>query len=39
MSVYNAERFVAQAVDSVLGQTFTDFEFLIFEDKSSDSSP
>lgn len=38
MSVYNAERFVAQAVDSVLNQTFTDFEFLIFEDKSTDSS-
>lgn len=38
MSVYNAERFVAQAVQSVLNQTFTDFEFLIFEDKSSDSS-
>jgi hypothetical protein len=38
MSVYNAERFVAQAVDSVLSQTFTNFEFLIFEDRSTDSS-
>lgn len=38
MSVYNAERFVTQAVDSVLNQTITDFEFLIFEDKSTDSS-
>lgn len=38
MSVYNAERFVVQAVESVLNQTYTDFEFLIFEDKSTDSS-
>jgi glycosyltransferase involved in cell wall biosynthesis len=38
MSVYNAEHFVAQAIGSVLEQTFEDFEFLIFEDKSTDSS-
>ncbi len=38
MSVYNAESFVAQAIQSVLNQTFSDFEFLIFEDKSTDSS-
>ena len=36
MSAYNAEQFVGEAVESVLGQTFDDFEFLIFEDKSRD---
>jgi glycosyltransferase involved in cell wall biosynthesis len=29
MPVYNAEKHLAEAVDSVLGQTFADFEFLI----------
>jgi len=38
MSAYNAERFVGEAVESVLGQTFHDFEFLIFEDKSADTT-
>ncbi len=36
MSAYNAERYVAEAVDSVLAQTFSDLEFLIFEDASTD---
>src|SRR5882762_8361511 len=39
MSAYNAERHLAEAVDSVLAQTFHDFEFLIFEDGSTDSTP
>lgn len=39
MPVYNAERYVAEAVESVLGQTFTDFEFLIVDDGSTDGSP
>ena len=38
MSAYNAERFVREAVESVLGQTFNDFEFLVFEDKSTDET-
>ena len=38
MSVYNAERFIAEAIESVLSQTFTDFEFLILDDGSSDGS-
>ena len=38
MPVYNAERFLTQAIDSVLAQTFTDFEFLILDDGSSDKS-
>lgn len=39
MPVYNAERFLARSVDSVLAQTFTDFELLLIDDGSSDSSP
>ena len=39
MSVYNGERFLAEAIDSVLAQTFTDFELLILDDGSSDSTP
>src|SRR5215217_5810545 len=38
MSVYNGEAFVGQAVESILAQTFTDFEFLILDDGSKDAS-
>jgi len=38
MSVYNGERFIEQAVRSVLDQTFDDFEFLIIDDGSTDAS-
>ncbi len=38
MSVYNGERFLASAIESVLAQTFTDFELLIVDDGSSDGS-
>ena len=38
MSVYNGERFLAAAIDSVLAQTFGDFEFLILDDGSTDGS-
>ncbi len=38
MPVYNAERYVAQAVESILSQTFADFELLITDDGSSDRS-
>jgi glycosyltransferase involved in cell wall biosynthesis len=38
MPVYNAERFLTVAIDSILGQTFTDFEFLIIDDCSTDAS-
>lgn len=38
MPVYNADRFVAQTVDSVLAQSFGDFEFLIINDGSTDGS-
>lgn len=38
MPVYNAEPFLASAVESVLGQTFTDFELLAVDDGSTDGS-
>jgi len=39
MSVYNGERFLESAILSVTGQSFSDFEFLIVDDGSRDSSP
>jgi len=38
MPVYNGERDLQKAVDSILGQTFRDFEFLIINDGSRDGS-
>ena len=38
MSVWNDEAFVGAAIDSILAQTFTDFEFLIIDDQSQDGS-
>lgn len=35
---YNAERFLAKAIESVLWQTFSDFELLLIDDGSSDKS-
>jgi hypothetical protein len=38
MSVFQGERFLAQAIDSILEQTFRDFEFIIIDDGSTDAS-
>ena len=38
MPVYNAEKYLREAMDSILTQTFRDFEFLIINDGSTDSS-
>lgn len=38
MPVYNAERYATAAVESVLGQTLADFEFIIVDDGSTDRS-
>ena len=39
MSVYNGERFLAEAIDSILAQSFPDLEFLILDDGSRDATP
>lgn len=36
MPVYNGEKYLAEAVESILSQTFADFEFLIINDASRD---
>ncbi len=38
MSVYNTQRYLAEAIDSILHQSFTDFEFIIINDGSTDES-
>lgn len=38
MPVYNAEKYLKEAIDSILNQTFKDFEFLIINDGSIDKS-
>lgn len=36
VGAYNAQKYVSQAVQSILGQTFSDFEFIIVDDGSTD---
>jgi glycosyltransferase involved in cell wall biosynthesis len=38
MTVYNGERHLRECMDSVLNQTFKEFEFLIIDDMSQDAS-
>lgn len=38
MSVFNGEHYLRYAIDSILSQTFKDFEFLIIDDGSTDRS-
>ena len=38
MSVYNGEDYLAEAIDSVLNQTFGDFELIVINDCSTDST-
>lgn len=38
MSVYNGERYLSDAVESILNQSFRDFEFIIIDDCSTDNS-
>lgn len=36
--VYNVEAYIGKCIDSILSQTFTDFELLLIDDGSSDNS-
>ncbi len=38
MSVYNGELYIKEAVESILNQTFRDFEFVIIDDGSTDNT-
>ena len=38
MSVYNGEDYLSEAIDSVLNQTFTDWELIVINDCSTDST-
>lgn len=39
MSVYNGADFLSLAIESILTQTFSDFEFIIVDDASTDATP
>ncbi len=38
MPVYNGEKYLKEAIESILNQTYTDFEFLIINDGSTDKT-
>ena len=38
MAAYNAEKYLHESIESILNQTFTDFEFIIINDGSIDKS-
>lgn len=38
MPVYNTKEFVGKAIESILNQTFKDYEFLIIDNGSTDGS-
>lgn len=38
MCCYNAEKYIAETIESVLNQTFTNFEFIIWNDGSNDNT-
>ena len=38
MSCYNRQNYVAQAIESILNQTYTNFEFIIIDDCSTDNT-
>ena len=38
MPVYNGEKYIREALDSLLAQTFTDFELIISDNASTDAT-
>lgn len=39
MPVYNGERYLAEAIESLLAQTFRDFELIVADNASTDATP
>ena len=39
MPTYNGKKYIKEAIDSILNQTFDDFELIIFDDASTDDTP
>ena len=39
MPVWNGEEYLRESIDSILGQTFSNFEFIVIDDGSTDSTP
>ena len=39
LPVYNVEKYLSECVDSILKQTYTDYELILVDDGSTDSSP
>jgi hypothetical protein len=39
MAAYNGERFLAEAIDSLLAQSLSDFEIVVIDDGSTDTTP
>ena len=39
LPVYNGERYLAETIDSLLAQSFTDYELIISDNASTDSTP
>ena len=38
MNCYNGERYLTKAVDSIISQTYTNWELIFWDNQSSDSS-
>ena len=39
IAMYNTEKYIGECLDSLLAQTFTDFEVVLIDDASTDNSP
>lgn len=39
LPVYNMERYLSECMESIINQTFSDFEVICIDDGSTDSSP
>jgi glycosyltransferase involved in cell wall biosynthesis len=39
LPVYNGQRYLREAIESILGQSFGDFELIICDNASTDATP